>query len=94
MCWMSQYVDEQSSDPYEYETGKQGEEKLKVTKVIYADDGTYMQKSREGGQKVMNSVAAFATATGNCKTDKELCVFNRTGASDKDNNIRGRGQTK
>ena len=37
---------------------------MKITKVIYADDGTYFQRTRKGGQIVMNSVADFATATG------------------------------
>jgi len=58
---MSAYVEANSKEPYIY--GSEGNE-LKITKVIYADDGTYFQRSRLGGQNVMNSVALFATATG------------------------------
>ena len=61
MCWMSAYVEHEFTDPYEYTTKN---ETLKVTKVIYADDGTYFQSSRKGAQKVLNAVAGFATATG------------------------------
>ena len=61
MCWMSEYVEKMSKDSYIY--GK-NDFQLKITKVIYADDGTYFQKSREGGQNIMNAVATFATATG------------------------------
>jgi len=61
MCWMSAYVEANSKEPYIY--GTEGNE-LAITKVIYADDGTYFQRSRRGGQNVMNSVALFATATG------------------------------
>ena len=61
MCWMSEYVEKMSKDSYIY---GEKEFQLKITKVIYADDGTYFQKSREGGQNIMNAVATFATATG------------------------------
>ena len=61
MCWMSEYVEKMSKDSYIY--GK-NDFQLKITKVIYADDGTYFQKSRKGGQNIMNAVATFATATG------------------------------
>jgi hypothetical protein len=60
MCWMSEYVEKMSKDSYIY---GENDFQLKITKVIYADDGTYFQKSREGGQNIMNAVATFATAT-------------------------------
>ena len=58
MCWMSEYVDKMSPSPYTYNN------KRKFNKVIYADDGTYFQSHIAGGQKSLNSVGTFATATG------------------------------
>ena len=58
MCWMSEYVDKMSPSPYTYNN------KRKFNKVIYADDGTYFQSHIAGGQKSLNSVGTFSTATG------------------------------
>ena len=57
MCWMSAYVEQESKDPYVYNTHN---EELKITKAVYADDGTYFQASRAGAQRVLNAVANFA----------------------------------
>ena len=78
MCWMSAYVEQESKDPYIYKTKHK---ELKITKVIYADDGTYFQASRTGAQRVLNAVADFATATGiQIKPQKSYVYSNREGA--------------
>jgi len=61
MCWMSAYVEKYTNDPYIY---GHNEHQCAITKVIYADDGTYFQRTREGAQRAMDCVSNFATATG------------------------------
>jgi hypothetical protein len=77
MSWMSAYVESKASSPYTYGRGKY---KLKLNKVIYADDGTYLSSTRKGAQKVLNAVADFATATGiMIKPAKSYTYSNREG---------------
>jgi hypothetical protein len=77
MCWMSEYVDKCIKHPYEYHTRTT---KIKVKKVIYADDGTYFTSSRRGARQAALAVADFATATGTIvKSEKKLCILHRTG---------------
>ena len=50
----------------------------KITKVIYADDGTYFQQTREGAQKIVNTISTFATATGTIiKPEKSYIYSNQ-----------------
>ena len=77
MSWMSAYVESKASSPY---TNGRGKYKLKLNKVIYADDGTYLSSTRKGAQKVLNAVADFATATGiMIKPAKSYTYSNREG---------------
>ena len=77
MCWLSAYVEKNTKEPYVY---GQGEHKRAITKVIYADDGTYFQRSRKGGQRAMDCVSNFATATGIVvKPTKSYLYANRSG---------------
>ena len=61
MSWMSDYVEQNSKAPYEYDTKTTMK---KFTKVIYADDGTYFQQTRKGAQQIVDAISTFATATG------------------------------
>ena len=61
MCWLSQYVEMNSSQPY---TITVKGEKTKFTKTIYADDGTYFQTHRKGIQKIMVAIDEFSAAVG------------------------------
>ena len=61
MCWLSQYVETNSTQPYTITV--KGEE-TQFTKVTYADDGTYFQTHRKRTQKVMMSIDEFSAAVG------------------------------
>ena len=77
MSWMSAYVETKASRPYTYGTGKH---QIKLNKVIYADDGTYLASTRRGAQRVLAAVADFATATGiMIKPAKSYTYSNREG---------------
>ena len=74
---MSDYVEQNSKAPYEYDTKKATK---KFTKVIYADDGTYFQQTREGAQKIVNAISNFATTTGIIiKPEKSYIYSNQKG---------------
>ena len=56
------------------------EHKLTITKVIFADDGTYLSHTRSGAQRVLTAVAYFSTATGiKKKPPKSYTYSNRPG---------------
>jgi len=61
MCWMSAAVEKKAKAPYEYNTP---EGTLKTNKCIYADDATYMSRTRSGGQTLTTVVSDFASCTG------------------------------
>ena len=59
MCWLIQYVQMESTQPYTIAV--KGEE-TKFTKVIHVDDGTYFQTHRKRTQKCMMSIDEFSAA--------------------------------
>jgi len=70
-------IDQKAEQPYEYKT-TQGT--LKITKTLYADDGTYMSKTRTGAQKVIGAVSDFAICTGTIvKPEKSFVYSTREG---------------
>jgi hypothetical protein len=74
MCWLSQYVEMNSIQPYTITV--KGEE-TKFTKTIYADDGTYFQTHRKGIQKNYGSNRRIQCSSGNhSETNKELHILN------------------
>ena len=77
MCWLSAYINENSTEPY---TIKTKNKTAKLTKIIYADDGTYFQSSRKGAQKLMNAIDTFCAAVGIIvKPTKSYVYSNTTG---------------
>ena len=77
MCWMCTYVESKVTKPYKY---GEGQHKLTINKVIYADDGTYLSHTRSGAQTVLTAVADFSTATGiMIKPPKSYTYSNRPG---------------
>jgi hypothetical protein len=63
MCWMSDYINHTKHiDPYIYTTGYNTT--TQMHKIIYADDGTYVSRSKQGLQNMANAISNFCTATG------------------------------
>ena len=69
---MSAYVNKKSTRPYKYNTRHQT---IDITKIIYADDGTYFQKTRQAAQKLLNAVATFSTATRIIVKPQKSCAY-------------------
>ena len=61
MCWLSKVVDMNSPESIPLTNNRNGK---RINKCIYADDGTYMQRTREAAQTQVDAVAKFAMATG------------------------------
>ena len=59
MCWLSSYIDANSTEPYRIQSQNRTAE---LAKIIYADDGTYFQSKRKGAQKLMNAIDTFCAA--------------------------------
>jgi len=77
MCWMSAVVDKEATEPYEHHTSKGI---VKISKVIYADDGTYIARTRKGVQKIVTAVSDFASRTGTIiKPQKNYTYANHDG---------------
>ena len=71
------YINENSTEPY---TIKTQNKTAKLTKYIYADDGTYFQSSRKGAQRLMNAIDTFCAAVGIIvKPTKSYVYSNMTG---------------
>ena len=49
MCWMSAVIDD-AAKTHGYVTGGEGTQTTKLHKIIYADDGTYFARTKEGMQ--------------------------------------------
>ena len=103
MCWMSAYVNKKSTKPYTYNTRHQT---IDITKVIYADDGTYFQQTRQAAQNVLNAVTNFSTATGiivkpqksyaysTCAPTQPLVIDTYTGYSKNTGELTGKVRTE
>ena len=103
MCWMSAYVNTKSTKPYTYTTKTQS---IDITKVIYADDGTYFQQTRTAAQNVLKAVATFSTATGiivkpqksyaysTCDPTQPLVIDTYTGYSKNTGELTGKVRTE
>ena len=79
MCWMSVIIDNEASI-HGYETGGSGMKRAKLHNIIYADDGTYFAKTREGMQHTANAIDRFCAATGILvKPDKSYVYANHEG---------------
>ena len=79
MCWMSAVIDDEAKT-HGYVTGGEGTQKTKLHKIIYADDGTYFARTREGMQYTATALEKFCAATGIVvKPEKSYVYANHDG---------------
>ena len=89
MCWMSRVIDEEAK-VHGYVTGGEGTHRTRLHKIIYADDGTYFAKTREGMQYTATAIDKFCAATGILvKPEKSYVYANHEGQAIKINTYKG-----
>ena len=60
---MSAVIDDEAKI-HGYVTGGEGTQTTKLHKIIYADDGTYFARTKEGMQYTVTALEIFCAATG------------------------------
>ena len=94
MCWMSRVIDEEAK-VHGYVTWGEGTHRTRLHKIIYADDGTYFAKTREGMQYTATAIDKFCAATGILvKPEKSYVYANHEGQAIKINTYKGNTEYK